>query len=279
MIEFRPDGEPLEVTDDYKTISERSGFRLISNGHRALTVLSGKREKKFRAIYETAQSAAVAHQAVTVVVHPSPAPKPVEPVATDIETELAKQRQATSTGGSNPQLREILPEAEGRARDKAADVDGDFATVWQNIIAAEEWQPEPNEWYSATLVESSPEKFAAIFELDGGYRVRSLLSKITQSPGGHISCLPAGTPASLMVKRYGDMFRALEVVIPGKPPADVETCVSLIGANDLVQVGVLVVATYLFAFGTRATRATCRSAMLSKSRSPNELNEPEKQPD
>lgn len=38
-----------------------------------------------------------------------------------VEAGMAKERQATSTGGSNPQLKELIPEAEeGQARDKAA---------------------------------------------------------------------------------------------------------------------------------------------------------------
>lgn len=42
-----------------------------------------------------------------------------------IETELAKQRQATSTGGSDPQLKPNLAEAvKGQARDKAAEAVG-----------------------------------------------------------------------------------------------------------------------------------------------------------
>ena len=182
MIEFKlPDLEPVEISDDFKVVSKGYGWQLVSNNKVAFEILGpGRKRDRLLDEYEQEQKRLLK--------------KPV--IAQEPLRETFYEEPITKTANVAPPVIQIESE--------------------QFLDEVTVFIPAKDEWFEARVVKSlSPT--ILILELTTGDRVTCIPPFVTESPGGHILCLPVDTIGAVRMEYFDGRYRALEYRVDSEP--------------------------------------------------------------
>lgn len=65
-----------------------------------------------------------------------------------------------------------------------------------------DWKPDPNDWFSATVTYRNFRNHNLHFDLSDGSKAICFCSNVTHSSGGHVLCIPEGTVAAVRLEPH-----------------------------------------------------------------------------
>jgi hypothetical protein len=198
--EFRPDGTPIEIDSTYSEVpgTRRVGRRLLSNRHRAVEIIIGKKRERLLAEYTRLHFKPERTEVVVVPEQKEVAPAAVEVVEKFIDT---------------------TPHAQIVQTDEEAEQD------FLNAVPTDDrelYKPEQDEWFLALVVHRDWQNGKYILlELSTGDVVYCPWQRVTRSPGNHSICLPLETECSVRIVLDHGKYFALEMHTEGQEPFSV----------------------------------------------------------
>lgn len=185
--------EPVELDETFEVVREKRGRKTVSNGKIAFDIVSrGRVYDRLLADYQKQLTKAKSPVAIIAS----------EPLRQTVEAPIVAPAPVAVTPVASATTAVIDEKAESEE--------------FVQVSGEEKYVPSPDEWFEARVVKSHNPKLLTL-ELTTGDRLPCVPAFVTDSPGGHVLCLPVGTIGSVRLELFQGYYRALEFRVDGEP--------------------------------------------------------------